>query len=67
MTVSELLTRFSKYGGFIRIGAAYIVNLRHVQSVTSTELCLCNDISIKFPRGSYQETKNEFLNFESDL
>ncbi len=67
MTVTELLTRLSKYGGFIRIGAAYIVNLRHAQSVTSTELCLCNDISIKFPRGRYQETKNEFLNFQSDL
>ncbi|MBE6608912.1 MAG: response regulator transcription factor, partial [Ruminococcaceae bacterium] len=34
MTVTELFTMLSKYGGFVRIGSAYIINLRHVKNVT---------------------------------
>ena len=40
MTVTELFTILSKYGGFVRIGSAYIVNLRHVKNVTPTNVCL---------------------------
>ena len=38
MTVTELFTILSKYGGFVRIGSAYIVNLRHVKNVTPTNV-----------------------------
>ena len=64
MTVTELFTMLSGYGGFIRIGSAYIINLRHVKNVSRTEVCLYNDVSIQIPRGKQAEIKNAFWNFQ---
>ena len=47
MTVTELFTMLSKYGGFVRIGSAYIINLRHVKNVTPTNVCLYSNIKIQ--------------------
>ena len=64
MTVTELFTMLSGYGGFIRIGSAYIINLRHVKNVSRTEVCLYSDVSIQIPRGKHAEIKNAFWNFQ---
>ena len=64
MTVTELFTMLSGYGGFIRIGSAYIINLRHVKNVSRTEVCLYNDVGIQIPRGKHAEIKNAFWNFQ---
>ena len=64
LTVSELLTVLTKYGGFIRIGSAYIINLRHVKNVSRTEVLLYNDISIQIPRGKYADIKNAFWDYQ---
>ena len=64
MTVTELFAMLSGYGGFIRIGSAYIINLRHVKNVSRTEVCLYNDVSIQIPRGKHAEIKNAFWNFQ---
>ena len=64
MTVTELFTMLSGYGGFIRIGSAYIINLRHVKNVSRTEVCLYIDVSIQIPRGKHAEIKNAFWNFQ---
>jgi DNA-binding LytR/AlgR family response regulator len=64
MTVTELFTILSKYGGFVRVGSAYIVNLRHVKNVSPTNVCLYNNINIKIPRGKFTEIKNTFWNFQ---
>ena len=64
MTVTELFTMLSGYGGFIRIGSAYIINLRHVKNVSRTEVCLYNDVSVQIPRGKHAEIKNAFWNFQ---
>ena len=66
MTVTELFTILSKYGGFVRIGSAYIVNLRHVKNVTPTNVCLYNNINIQIPRGKFTEIKNTFWNFQCE-
>ena len=66
MTVTELFTVLSKFGGFIRIGSAYIVNLRHVKNVTPTNVCLYSNINIQIPRGKFTEIKNTFWNFQCD-
>ncbi len=63
-TVTELLTMLGKFGGFIRVGSAYIINLRNVKNVSSTEVRLYNDIHIQVPRGKYTEIKNTFWNFQ---
>ena len=66
MTVTELFTILSKYGGFVRIGSAYIVNLRHVKNVTPTSVCLYSNIKIQIPRGKFTEIKNTFWNFQCE-
>jgi len=66
MTVTELFTMLSKYGGFIRIGSAYIINLRHVKNVTPTNICLYSNINIQIPRGKFTEIKNTFWNFQCE-
>ena len=66
MTVTELFTMLSKYGGFVRIGSAYIINLRHVKNVTPTNVCLCSNINIQIPRGKFTEIKNTFWNFQCE-
>ena len=66
MTVTELFTILSKYGGFVRIGSAYIVNLRHVKNVTPTNVCLYSNINIQIPRGKFAEIKNTFWNFQCE-
>ena len=66
MTVTELFTILSRYGGFVRIGSAYIVNLRHVKNVTPTNVCLYSNIKIQIPRGKFTEIKNTFWNFQCE-
>lgn len=66
MTVTELFTMLSKYGGFVRIGSAYIINLRHVKNVTPTNVCLYSNINIQIPRGKFTEIKNTFWNFQCE-
>lgn len=66
MTVTELFTMLSRYGGFVRIGSAYIVNLRHVKNVSRTDVCLYNNISIQIPRGKYSEIKNAFWDYQCE-
>ena len=66
MTVTELFTILSRYGGFVRIGSAHIVNLRHVKNVTPTNVCLYNNYKIQIPRGKFTEIKNTFWNFQCE-
>ena len=66
MTVTELFTMLSKYGGFVRIGSACIINLRHVKNVTPTNVCLYNNYKIQIPRGKFTEIKNTFWNFQCE-
>ena len=64
MTVTELFTILSRYGGFVRIGSPYIINLRHVKNVSRTDVCLYNNINIQIPRGKYSEIKNAFWDYQ---
>ena len=66
MTVAELFARLSKYGGFVRVGSAYIINLRYVKTISRTEILLYNHIGIQIPRGKYTEIKNAFWNFQCE-
>ena len=64
MTVVELFATLTKYGGFIRVGSPYIINLRHVKNLSRTEILLYNDITIQIPRGKYAEIKNAFWDYQ---
>ena len=66
MTVAELYNVLMKRDGFIRVGSAYIINLRNIKNVTTTEVHLYNDFSIPIPRGKNAEIKRAFWNFQSE-
>ena len=50
-----------KYNGFVRVGSAYIINLRNVKNVSTGEVHLYNDINIPIPRGKHLEIKKSFF------
>ena len=64
LTVTELFGVLAKYGGFIRVGSPYIINLRHVKNVSRTDVLLYNDKCIQIPRGKYAEIKNAFWDYQ---
>lgn len=66
MTVSELYATLMKNDGFVRVGSAYIINLRNIKNVTTSEARLYNNISIPIPRGKHNELKKAFWNFQCD-
>lgn len=64
LTVTELFSTLGKYGGFIRVGSPYIINLRYVKNVSRTDVLLYNNIDIPIPRGKYTEIKNAFWDYQ---
>ena len=66
MTVAELFTMLMKNGGFVRVGSAYIVNLRNIRNVSTSEVHLYNNITIPIPRGKHTEIKKAFWDFQCD-
>ena len=64
MTVAELYAHLAKNGGFIRIGSAYIINLRNVKNVSTKQVHMYNDITVPIPRGKHSEIKKAFWDFQ---
>ena len=66
MTVSELYTSLAKNGGFVRLGSAYILNLRNIKNLSSSEVLLYNNTTIPIPRGKYAELKKAFWDYQCE-
>ena len=66
MTVSELYTSLAKNGGFVRLGSAYILNLRNIKNLSSAEVLLYNNTTIPIPRGKYAELKKAFWDYQCE-
>lgn len=64
MTVSDLYGMIAEYGGFERVGSAYIINLRNIKNISTTELHLYNNISIPIPRGKHSAIKKAFWDYQ---
>lgn len=64
MTVTELYTILVKYNGFIRVGSAYIINLRNIKNVTTSEVHFFDNLNIPIPRGKHTEIKKAFWDFQ---
>ena len=65
-TVSELYAMLAKNDGFFRLGSAYIINLRNIKNLTSSEIVLYNNKTIPIPRGKHAELKKVFWNFQCE-
>ena len=66
MTVSALYTELEKNGGFVRLGSAYIINLRNVTNLSASKVLLCNNITIPIPRGKYAELRKAFWDYQCE-
>ena len=66
MTVTELYTLLARTGGFIRVGSAYIINLRNVKNVSTAEVRLYNNITVPIPRGKHNEIRKAFWDYQYD-
>ena len=66
MTVSELYAHLYQNGGFLRVGSAYIINLRNVKNVSTNEVHLYGDITVPIPRGKHNEIKKAFWDFQCE-
>lgn len=51
------------YREFVRVGAAYIVNLGYIDSLNARELSLNTGRKIYLPRGTYQSLKKQYLQY----
>lgn len=63
MTIAELYKMLSAYEEFAKVGASYIVNLVHVDSLNSHEICLDSGTSIYLPRGAYQSLREKYFRY----
>ena len=59
-TVTDLFTTLMRNGGFVRVGSAYIVNLRNVKNVSTHKVDLYHDMSVPIPRGKHTQIKKAF-------
>ena len=66
MTVTELYNHLAQNGGFIRVGSAYIINLRNVKNVSTTEVNMYNNVTVPIPRGKHNEIKKAFWDFQCE-
>lgn len=61
MTIAELYRMLEPYEEFVKVGASYIVNLSHIDSINSHEICLDDGRNIYLPRGAYQPLREKYF------
>ncbi|MDE6251803.1 MAG: LytTR family DNA-binding domain-containing protein [Lachnospiraceae bacterium] len=63
VTMTKIYEMLADYQEFVRVGAAYIVNLEHVDSMNARELQFDNGNKIYLPRGSYQTLRERYFDY----
>lgn len=63
MTMTELYEQLSRYQEFVKIGAAFIVNLGHIESMNTKEICMNNGVKIHLPRGTYKNLRERYFSY----
>lgn len=63
MTMAQLWEQLSPYCEFIRAGAAYIINMEHIDNLKKQELLMDNGRRIYPPRGSYQNLRERYFEY----
>lgn len=63
MTMMELFDLLSPYQEFVKIGAAFIVNLEYIDSLSAQDICLTGGRKIYLPRGAYKGLREQYFNY----
>lgn len=62
-SLDDLSRQLEPHGGFLRPHRSYLVNLAHVQSLSSRAITMSCLTEIPIPRGKYQEIKDIYLEY----
>lgn len=65
-TMAEIYEMLACYREFVRVGIAYIVNLEHVESLSTQELQTDNKKKIYLPRGAYRALRERYFAYYCD-
>lgn len=63
MTMTELYELLTPYREFVRIGAAFIVNLEYIDSLSAQDVHLTGGGKIYLPRGAYKGLREKYFNY----
>lgn len=63
MTMTELYELLSSYREFVRVGAAFIVNLDYIESLSAQDIHLTDGRKIYLPRGAYKGLREQYFNY----
>lgn len=63
MTMAKICEMLSEYPEFVKVGISYIVNLEHVESLSTRELQMDNERKVYLPRGSYQTFRERYFDY----
>ena len=63
MTITEIFAMLSDYQEFVKVGAAYIINLEHVESLNAQDVYMDNGKKIYLPRGAYRPLRQQYFQY----
>lgn len=63
MTMTEISQKLSDYPEFAKVGAAYLLNLEHVERLNAKELSLDDGTNLHLPRGAYQPLREKYFRY----
>lgn len=63
MTLTGLFSMISSHPEFVKVGSAYFVNLKYVDSLNAQELHLDTGMKIRLPRGTYPTLKEQYFQY----
>ncbi len=63
MTMTELYELLSGYREFVKLGAAFIVNLGYISSLNAKEIHMDNGNKIYPPRGTYKGLREQYFSY----
>ncbi len=63
MTMTKIYELLSHYPEFVRLGAAFIVNLGYIGSLNAKELYMEDGMKIFLPRGTYKDLREQYFRY----
>lgn len=62
-TMAEIYEMLAGYREFVRVGVAYILNLDHIESLSTQEVQMDNGKKVFLPRGSYHPLRERYFDY----
>ena len=63
LTMAKIYEMCSVYEEFVRVGASYILNLEHINSLNAQEILLDTGQKIYLPRGTYRCLREQYFEY----